>query len=303
MSRGKRLHHNHNHSHGSLTTRRLTAVLILTLAYTGAEIVGGLMSNSLALLADAGHMLTDNLALGIALFAAWSARRPPDPSRTYGYQRAEILAALANGIALVMISVYIVWEAWGRFASPPDVRYGLMGSVAVGGLVVNIIGAVILHGGQNQNMNMRAAYLHVLGDLLGSIGAIVAAVCIGLFGWTWTDPLASVVIAGIIVFSSTRLIFQSVNVLMEGTPTHIPIEEVKTCLASLDGVSSVHDLHVWCLSEGTVILTAHLMTDHSVRSALVLRSALSALEKRFGIDHATLQVEPPDFNILVAPDV
>lgn len=287
----------HGHGRGTTSTRRLAAVLVLTLAYTVAEVLGGIISGSLALLADAGHMLTDNLALGIALFAAWSATRPPDSRRTYGYQRAEILAALANGVALVLISGYIVWEAWSRLQSPPEIRFGLMGAVATGGLAVNIIGAWILHSGQNENLNIRAAYLHVLGDLLGSIGAIVAAVLIGLFGWAWADPLASVVIAVIIVFSSVRLILASAHVLMEGAPSHIPTGEVRACLESLDGVAGVHDLHLWSLSEGSAILTAHLVSDHSVQPGTVLRTATRTLEERFGIRHATLQVEPPDFNI------
>jgi cobalt-zinc-cadmium efflux system protein len=273
--------------------------LILTLLYTVAEVVGGYISGSLALLADAGHMLTDNLALSIALFAAWSARRPPDQTRTYGFQRAEILAALANGVALVVISGYIAWEAYSRFQSPPEVRFGLMGAVAAGGLVVNIIGAWILHAGQNENLNMRAAYLHVLGDLLGSVGAIIAAVLIGLFGWNWADPLASVMIAGIIVFSSVRLILASVHVLMEGAPAHIPTREVRACLESIEGVAGVHDLHLWSLSEGSAILTAHLVSDHSVRPGNILRTATRLLEDRFGIRHSTLQVEPPDFNISI----
>jgi cobalt-zinc-cadmium efflux system protein len=279
----------------------LGAVLILTLLYTVAEVVGGILSGSLALLADAGHMLTDNLALCIALFAAWSARRPPDQARTYGYQRAEILAALANGVALVLISGAIVWEAWERISDPPEIRFGLMGIVAAGGLLVNIAGAWILHGGRHQSLNIRAAYLHVLGDLLGSVGAIVAAVLIGLFGWNWTDPLASVIIAGIIVFSSVRLIRASMHVLMEGAPAHIPIGEVRACLESLDGVAGVHDLHLWSLSEGSTILTAHLVGDHSVQTGKLLRTANRILEERFGIRHATLQVEPPDFNIVESP--
>ena len=295
-------HHDHiGHRRGPAGTRRLGAVLALTLLYTVAEVVGGIMSGSLALLADAGHMLTDNLALGIALFAAWSARRPPDQVRTYGYQRAEILAALANGVALVVISGAIVWEAWDRIASPHEIRFGLMGAIAGGGLLVNIVGAWILHGGRHHSLNIRAAYLHVLGDLLGSVGAIMAAVFIGLFGWNWADSVASVIIAGIIVFSSVRLIRASMHVLMEGAPAHIPTGEVRACLESLDGVAGVHDLHLWSLSEGASILTAHLVSDHSVRAGKLLRTATRTLEERFGIRHATLQVEPPDFNIVEIP--
>jgi cobalt-zinc-cadmium efflux system protein len=307
VQKGKReivVLHRHDHfeqRNKPTTTWRLGVVLILTLIYTVAEVAGGILSGSLALLADAGHMLADNLALGIALFAAWSARRPPDHARTYGYQRAEILAALANGVALVLISGAIAWEAYERFRFPQEIRSGLMGAVAGGGLLVNIVGAWILHGGRRKSLNVQAAYLHVLGDLLGSLGAITAAVLIGIFGWNWADPLASVVIAGIIVFSSVRLILASMHVLMEGAPAHIPLREVRACLESLEGVAGVHDLHLWSLSEGSAILTAHLVSDHSVRTGKLLRTASRTLEERFGIHHATLQVEPPDFNIVKAP--
>jgi cobalt-zinc-cadmium efflux system protein len=278
-------------------TRRLAGVLALTLAYTVAEVVGGWLSNSLALLADAGHMMTDNAALMLALFAAWFARRPPDPNRTYGYQRAEILAALANGVALVVICLFIFWEAAKRFRSPPEVEYGLMAIVAAGGLAVNLIAAWILHG-RHHGLNVRAAYLHVLGDLLGSIGALGAAGLIAAFGWTWADPLASVIIGGIIIFSSTRLVLDSVNVLMEGVPSHLDADEIRRCLLSTPGVVEIHDLHVWSLSGGAPLLTAHLVTDHALRPSDVLKTATRSLRERFGITHATLQLEPPDFNIV-----
>lgn len=278
-------------------TRPLSWVLALTLAYTLAEVVGGLLSNSLALLADAGHMMTDNLALTLALIAAWFARRPPDPSRTYGYQRVEILAALVNGVALVVVCLFIVWEAWERLLTPRDVDYGLMAAVAAGGLVVNLIAARILHG-HHHGLNVRAAYLHVLGDLLGSVGALVAAGLIATFGWVWADPIASVLICIIILVSATRLVLKSLHVLMEGVPEHLDTREVHRCLAETSGVEDVHDLHVWSLAGGAPLLTAHLVVDPSVTPAEVLREAGRALRTRFGITHATLQIDPPDYNIV-----
>lgn len=276
--------------------RRLRWVLALTLAYTVAEIVGGIVSNSLALLADAGHMATDAAALGLAVFAAWFAGRPPDPGRTYGYQRAEILAALANGVILVVVCGFVFWEAFERFAAPPEVRSGLMAGVAAGGLAVNAVAAWLLHG-HTHGLNARAAFLHVLGDLLGSIGALSAAAAIALLGWSWADPAASVLIGVIIVVSSVRLVLESVHVLMEGAPTHLDAEEVRAALTSIHGVAGVHDLHLWSLGGRAPLLSAHLVIDHSVRGHDVLRAATAALEARFGIAHVTLQIEPPDFNI------
>ncbi len=277
--------------------RRLAWVLGATAAYTAAEALGGWLSNSLALLADAGHMMTDNLALALALVALWAARRPPDPSRTYGYQRIEILAALVNSVALVLVSLLILWEAWERLRTPLDVDWRLMGVVAAGGLAVNAFGAFLLHG-REHGLNVRAAYLHVLGDLLSSVGTLAAAGAIGLSGWAWLDPAVSVAIAGIIIFSSTRLVLDSLNVLMEGAPSHIDAREVQRLLLETDGVFEVHDLHLWSLSGGSPLLTAHLVIDHSVAPADVLRRAVRGLKRRFGIEHATLQLEPPDFNIV-----
>jgi cobalt-zinc-cadmium efflux system protein len=283
-------------------TRRLAVVLALTGAYTIAELVGGWLSNSLALLADAGHMMTDNVAIAIALLAAWSARRPPDASRTYGYQRAEILAALFNGVVLALASGAIAWEAWARFRDPPEVQTGLMAVVAAGGLVVNIVGAWVLHGGSGQSLNVRAAYLHVLGDLLGSVGALGAAVVMASTGWLWPDPVASVAIAAIIVFSAVRLVLQSVHVLMEGVPSGLDPEEIRRTLLAVPGVSDVHDLHLWSLAGTNAVLTAHVVTDHSRTSGAVLREAAAVLGEQYGIAHSTLQVEPPDFNIVETID-
>jgi cobalt-zinc-cadmium efflux system protein len=278
-------------------TRRLGLVLGLTAAYALAELIGGWLSNSLALLADAGHMLTDIMALALALVAAWTARRPPDPARTYGYKRVEILAALFNGVALIVIALFIFFEAIERLGRPPEVEFRLMAIVATGGLLVNVAGAAILHRHQH-GMNVRAAYLHVLGDLLGSIGTLVAAGAIGLYGWLWADPAVSMVIGAVIVFGAVRLVLDSVNVLLEGAPAHIKTEEVHSCLAGLDGVAGVHDLHLWTLGGETPLLSVHLLLDGSLPSERVLRPATKLLRERFGIDHATLQLEPPDYNVI-----
>ncbi len=292
--------HHHHFRDRAPATRRLAAVLALTAFYALAELVGGLLSNSLALLADAGHMLTDILALALALVAAWSARRPPDPARTYGYQRAEILAALFNGVGLIVIAVFICVEAWERLSEPVGVDYVLMGGIAVGGLVVNIVAARMLHHHQH-GLNVRGAYLHIMGDLLGSIGALLAAVTIGVFGWIWADAAISVVIAAIIVFGAVRLVLDSVNVLMEGAPAHLQAEDVQACLEGLPGVCGIHDLHLWSLGGRQPILTAHLVLDHTETPSAVLRTAIETLRERFEIVHATLQVESPDFNIVQLP--
>lgn len=289
-------HPGHSHEAAKRSTRRLAFVLAITLAYTAAEIVGGLVANSLALLADAGHMVTDNLALGLALTAAWLSRRPPDSGRTYGYQRVEILAALANGVALVVVCGFIFWEAFQRLAAPPEVRSGLMSMVAAGGLAVNLAAALLLRH-HRHGLNVRAAFLHVLGDLLGSVGALIAAGLIGLFGWLWADPVASLLIGVIIVVGSVRLVLESVHVLLEGAPTGIDVDEVRTCLLATEGVAGVHDLHLWSLGGQAPLLTAHLVVDHSRSAHAVLRGAVDTLHDRFGIEHATLQIEPPDFNI------
>ena len=277
-------------------SRRLLLVLVLTTVYTIAEIVGGLLSGSLALLADAGHMATDDLALGLALFAAWASRRPPDPGRTYGYQRVEILAALANGVLLVIVCALIVREAVERFLDPRPIDIPLMAAIAGGGLLVNVVAARVLHADRG-SLNLRAAFLHVMGDLLGSIGTLAAAGALALFGWRWVDPAASLLIAGIIVLGSGRLLFQSIHVLLEGAPPHLDAEEVRRSLGELTGVVDVHDLHLWSVGGREPLLTAHLVVEHAVRPHDVLRLARRRMAERFGIDHVTIQIEPPDFNI------
>ncbi len=299
----------HVHAHDPAPARRpdpsaarqLAGALALTASFTVAEAIGGWISNSLALLADAGHMLTDDFALGLALFAVWSARRPPDPARTYGYRRAETLAALVNGAALTVLAGVIAFEAWRRLQRPPEVRYGVMAAVAVAGLVVNVAAALILHRGDRRDLNLRAAYLHVLGDLLGSVGALTAAAALWAFGWIWADAVAGLVIGIVIAVTSVRLVLEAVHVLMEGTPRGVDIDAVRRCLEEVPGVGSVHDLHLWSLSGGAPLLTAHLVADRARANGEVLRTAAERLREGFGIEHATLQVEPPDFNIVAVP--
>jgi cobalt-zinc-cadmium efflux system protein len=277
--------------------RRLAFVLGLTLVFTGAEAVGGWLANSLALLADATHMLTDVAALALALVAAWSARRPPNPTRTFGYRRAEILAALLNGAALVVLALFLFGEAWSRLRQPPEVSHRLMLAVGAAGLAVNVASAWILRP-HRHGLNVRAAYLHVLGDLLGSIGVLVAAGLIAWRGWLWADPACSAAIGVIVVVSAVRLVIESIDVLMEGAPAHLDARAIQDALRDLDGVCGVHDLHLWSVAGDRPLLTAHLELDLSLPPADVLRAATELMRERFDITHVTLQLEPPDFNIV-----
>jgi cobalt-zinc-cadmium efflux system protein len=257
-----------------------------------AEVAGGLLSGSLALLADAGHMASDAAALGLTLFAMRVARRAPSLTRTYGYQRAEILAALANGATLVAIAVLIVVEAVGRLRAPVAIESRVMLAVAVAGLAVNIAGLVILRGGRRgTSLNLRGAWLHVLTDALGSVQVIVAAAAIAVFGWTWIDPAASILIALLVVYASWSLLRESIDVLMEGVPADIDLDQVRAALSGVSGVSGVHDLHVWSITSGFVALSAHLVIEDTAGAAAALQAAQACLAGRFGIHHTTLQVD------------
>lgn len=275
--------------------RRLTAVLALVCVYMLAEVAGGLWTNSLALLADAGHMLSDAAALGLSLFALWIAERPPDARRTYGYYRMEILAALANGAALVAVAVLVIVEAYGRLRQPPEVMGAAMMGIAVGGLAVNLASLKILGGGTQESLNVRGAWLHVLGDTLGSVGAILAGILIWAFGWNWADPLISALIAALIVYSSWRLLAESVSVLMESAPRGVDVDKVRDTLAAVPGVQGVHDLHVWTITSGMDSLSAHLVVADGRPDAEVLLEVRRLLAATFGIDHVTIQIEPEDF--------
>jgi cobalt-zinc-cadmium efflux system protein len=289
-------HDHHHHQHARNQSKfRLVAALVLATLYLAAEVVGGLITNSLALLADAGHMLSDVAAMALGLAAMWIAERPADTRRTYGYYRAEILAALANGAALGAISIYIFIEAAQRIAHPPSVQGPLMLGIAAGGLVVNLVTLFILSGGAGHSLNVRGVWLHVLTDTLGSAGAIVAAVLIWLFAWNWADPVISFVIALLVIYSAWRLVQESVAVLMESAPRGIDVDQVRDAIVSTRGVAAVHDLHVWTITSGFDALSAHVVLAADAPPAAALLAELrTALHERFGIDHMTIQIEPED---------
>jgi cobalt-zinc-cadmium efflux system protein len=274
--------------------RRLKLALGLTFVYMLAEAAGGWISNSLALIADAGHMLTDVAALSLTLFAFWFAARPATSKKTYGYYRLEILAAFVNGIALVLISIGILIEAFGRLYTSPEVDGPTLTAIAAGGLIVNIIAAYLLHGDHQHDINIRGAWLHVMGDMLGSVAAIIAGVSIMALGWTWADAVGSALISLIIIYGAWRLILDSVNVLLEGTPPHIDLAAVEEAMTETDGVDGVHDLHVWTISSGIVALSAHISHDKSVQHYDLLSTVRGNLHYRFGIDHLTIQMETLD---------
>ena len=285
----------HRHGRASDSRRRLSLVLVLTAVYMFAEVLGGWWAGSLALLADAGHMLTDVAALGLALMAVWFSSRPATSSKTFGYHRLEILAALVNGVALVVIALLIFYESYQRWALPPAVRANLVMLVATGGLVINLISAWILHGGHEIDLNIRGACLHVISDALGSIGAIVAGAIMSLYGWYTADPMFSALIAILIIWSSWRLIRDSANVLLEGTPAHISLAAVEHAILQTAGVDAVHDLHVWTITSGREALSAHVIHQYQVSQPELLRDLQTTLHDRFGVDHLTIQMETPDF--------
>jgi cobalt-zinc-cadmium efflux system protein len=273
---------------------KLKIALVLTFVYMIAEAVGGWLTNSLALLADAGHMLTDVAALALTLFAIWFASRPATSKKTYGYYRLEILAAFVNGIALVLLSIWIIYEAIQRWQAPPNIAGTPLTIIAVGGLLVNVFAVYLLHSDHKHDLNMRGAFLHVVGDLLGSVAAIVAGVMIWSLGWMWADPVGSILISVIIIFGAWRLILDSVNVLLEGTPRHINLAAVESAIVETAGVGGVHDLHVWTISSGIDALSAHISHDETVSHSELLAVVRGKLHDQFGIDHLTIQMETLD---------
>lgn len=260
-----------------------------------AEAIGGWLTNSLALLADAGHMFTDVAALSLTLGAIWFAARPATEKKTYGYYRIEILAALLNGLALLLISLWVIYEAYERWLDPPEVKGFDMMLIAVGGLVVNLIAAWLLHSDHKHDLNMRGAWLHVIGDALGSVTAIVAGLLIVAFNWTWADAVCSVLISLIIIFGSWNLMRDSINILLEGTPRHIDISAVEQAILQTKGVYGVHDLHVWTITSGMEALSAHVRHHSEIAQHELLKLLRKRLHDEFGIDHLTIQMETPEF--------
>ncbi len=291
------MHHTHSHSNerrSAKSLRNLKIALGLTFVYMLAEAVGGWWTNSLALLADAGHMLTDVAALSLTLAAIWFASRPATPNKTYGYYRLEILAAFINGIALVLISFWVIYEAYKRWNTEPSIMGFELTLIAVGGLIVNLIAAYLLHGDHAHDLNMRGAWLHVMGDALGSVAAIITGILIVAFNWVWADAAASVLISLIIIFSAWNLIRESVNVLLEGTPSHINLTAIEQAILQHENVRNVHDLHVWTITSGMEALSVHIVHHERVEATNLLKKIRKNLHDEFGIDHLTIQMETPE---------
>jgi cobalt-zinc-cadmium efflux system protein len=297
-------HHHHHHgrpepgSAGLRHRKRLAIVLVLAATYMFAEIIGGLWANSLALLADAGHMLSDVAALALSLFAIWISQKPATPQRTYGYYRTEILAALVNGAVLVAISIYILVEAYHRLRAPEAVAGGVVMVIAVGGLGVNVAGLLILHAGKDESLNVRGAWLHLLSDAMASVGVLISGALIWAFGWYWVDPAASVVICVLVVYSAWHLLREAVGVLLEGTPAHIDLEVVRGAMLEIPDVVAVHDLHVWTITSGMDAMSGHVVVGERGErrtTGEILHEVHRMLHDRFGLHHITVQIEPRGF--------
>jgi cobalt-zinc-cadmium efflux system protein len=292
-------HHGHDHGHDHFDSQRegnkkgLLIALFVTTGIMFAEFFGGLFTNSLALLSDAGHMLSDASSLLLSVVALWIASRPATPKKTFGFYRFEVLAALFNGVTLFVIAGFIVWEAFERFMEPPTVSSGTMILIACIGLGANLISAwsLLRNGDVKDNVNVRSAYLHVLGDALGSVGAIVAGIVMMVFGWYIADPIISVIVALLILKSAWGVISHSFHILMEGTPHSVNQEDVKEALESIHGVIDVHDLHIWTITSGLPSLTCHLLVQEDHPSQSILQEAIRTLSDRFHIDHSTIQIE------------
>jgi cobalt-zinc-cadmium efflux system protein len=284
------------HADAARRGRAMRAALALTAAYMVAEAVGGWWAGSLALLADAGHMLSDVAALGLGVFASWIARRPATSRRTYGFYRAEILAALGQGALLVAVAFTVALEALQRLGAPHEVRGGLMLAIAAGGLAVNLLSLRFLHGERHGSLAAHGAWLHVASDALGSLAVLVAGVLVLALGWRQADPLASLAIAALIVWGAWRLLAESVSVLLEGAPRHIDVDAVRDAILEVGGVLAVHDLHIWTIASGMVCLSTHVVAKEGPSSHALLVAINGVLEERFGIEHTTIQLEPENFD-------
>ena len=285
------------HTHGSAARvhrDRLAVVFLLTLAVFVIELVGGIASNSLALLADAGHMFTDVAGIGLALLAIWFAQRPASEDRTYGYLRLEILAAVINAVLLFGIAGFVLFEAWRRLQSPPDIASGLMLAVALIGLGVNAVSLFLLRDAQKASLNMRGAYLEVMGDFLGSAAVVAAAIVITATGWVQADAIASIAIGLLILPRTWRLLREAVDVLLEATPKGIKLEEVRAHILQADGVGDVHDLHAWTITSGMNVVSAHVTLEPGADPPSVLDELCRCLSGDFDIEHSTFQLETAD---------
>jgi len=283
------VHHHHEHDHHDV--HKLGWAVALTLAFAAVELVTGWWGNSLALVADAGHMLVDSSSLTLAALAAWYAGRPSAQHRTWGNDRVEVLAALANTAILLLLIGFIVYHAWQRLHTPMPIKGGTVLLVALAGLIINILVLKVLSGGKH-SLNTRAARLHVMGDLLGSLAAMTAGVVVISTGWTPIDPLLSLLISGLLLVSALRLLRDSFRVVMETVPAGIELDQVRLAMCRVDGVQDVHDLHIWQLSSERIALSAHVVVSDLSQWTPQLRALTELLNHHFGINHPTLQAEP-----------
>ena len=295
--------HEHDHPAGTLhihrgggadQMRRLRLALALTAVILVAEVAGGIVANSLALLADAGHMLTDVAALGLSLFVAWFSRRPETPRRTYGYLRLEILAAVTNAFLLFGVAAFVLFEAWRRMSDPPGVAAGPMLMFAIVGAAANGISVLLLRDAQKESLNIRGAYLEVMGDLAGSGAVIAAAIVIALTGWTQADIVASVAIALLILPRTFALLREATDVLLEATPKGVDMDHVRSHILEAPGVADCHDLHAWTITSGTNVVSAHVILAEGADPALTLDALCACLSDDFDIEHSTFQLETAD---------
>jgi cobalt-zinc-cadmium efflux system protein len=285
--------HAHVHEADESNLTRVMIALVLTGTFMVVEVVGGILSGSLALLADAGHMLTDTMALALAAMAFRVSKRPPDGKRTFGYQRFQILAAFVNGLSLLAIVGWILFESVHRFLSPNDVQGDTMLLVAAAGLVVNLISFAVLHTGDQDNLNIRGAALHVAGDLLGSVAAIIAALIIIYTGWVKIDPILSLLVAALILKSAWALVKRSAHILLEGAPEWLDVADMQErIVAGVPGVAEIHHVHLWGLTPQQLMLTMHLtLTGNAATQSSVIRSVKAYLKREYGIGHATIEVD------------
>jgi cobalt-zinc-cadmium efflux system protein len=283
-------HHGHGHDNSKQNQKRVLLVLALTASFMGVELVYGFLANSLALVADSFHMLTDVAALGLTLLAFYISRRPANDKNTFGFYRMEILAAFVNGVLLAVIAIGVLYHAFERLQAPPEVDAMQVIVVAFLGLVLNLVSGFILMRGDQENLNMKGALFHVMGDALASVGTLIASFLIIWKQWYLADPIVSAFIAVIIIFSAYRLISDTVHVILQGVPVHLDMNEVRSSLETLEGVDEIHNLHIWSLSSKMVILTVHIVAGKSAKEGLLER-AKALLKAKFHIDHSTIQVE------------
>lgn len=282
----------HHHNHADIKNRKILLIaVILTFVFMLVEFIGGLISNSLALLSDAGHMLSDSASLIMAYFAIFLSQKKADQFRTFGYKRIETITAFVNGITLIIISLLIIKEGIQRIFEPVEINSQQLITVASLGLLINIVIAVMLFKNSRENLNIKAAFLHVIGDLLGSVGAIVAGIIVSISGWLYIDPIISFFIAALIIISSGSLLKETFHLLMEGTPRHIKLASVEQMIMDSEGVTNVHDLHIWSLGDTKILLTGHIVISEISSSEKIIDKISRQLHDNFGIEHSTIQAE------------